>query len=555
MMNNNVKFGALAMAAVALASCSTDEVIESGMTNPKEIAFSATSELTTRAQQSYCNTNLPDKFQVLAKYNANNDIYFKEQTATKNGDVWTLENKAYWPEEALDFVAWKNASNCDYNNGQPKFSNFQPASQAGEQLDFIYAVTLGKSEGQVKLNFRHALSQVVFRADNSSDLKIEIKGVKVGKIHSMGDFTLPALGTDKNYDNHGNTTNGTEANVENQGTWEGVQESALEDYTVTFNAKDIKEDIVWLTDVNHNNGGDLSMILLPQTADAWVPTPGDADFNGAYFALNVVMTNSDGKQVYEGEACVPVSIEWEQGYRYIYTFHFTDGSNGGYTPDPDDPKPILANISFDLYTDDFIPADKDKDIDTDPDPAPETHKVTFSIPAINYETSVEVEEGDNATFTIPTTEPTKEGYDFKGWSSTESAEEVEYTGGQTIDTAGDLTLYPVWEAQDVTYTVKFDMWGGSHDLIKDITVDAKYGETKEITIPKYRPTGKDYANFLGWSLTPQTEVLPEGETLPEGDFKNGDIIEVSQDMTLYAVYVQTVDAVGGGGSGNDSEAD
>ncbi len=636
-MKSNLFLG-LAAASLMFTACSSDEILEN-VKDQNAIAFTATSELTSRSADSYCNTNLPEQFTVLAKYNADNSIYFEPQTATKNGSAWNLAATSYWPEANLDFAAWVNndAAVYDYNGGQPKFTGFAPKATAQEQLDFIYAVTLNKNQELVKLNFRHALSQIVFRADNKSGLTINIKGVKVGKAHSTGDFTLPALATDKNYTNH--EYEGDKVTLENQGTWAGVQESALVDYSVAFDAAAIGEDIVWLTDVNHKKGGDLSMILLPQTTEAWNPEVKGEDFNGSYFALDVEMVNKDGKAIYTGLACVPVAINWEQGVRYIYTFHFTDGGNGGYTPTPDDPKPVLGGITFDVETDDFIPAgNTDKDMNTNAKeitvkfnvpvlgieetktvkenisvkftaPAYDAEKMakegytfvgwaeaedaevatieagaeivlgatkaevtlypvytkdivkletTLSIAAIEHTETLEVAEGEKAEFTIPATVPTKEGYTFQGWATSENGEVAYQPNGKVSIAAGEtVALFPVFTQDKVAYTVTLDFNGYvDNENIVLKTNEVLPGEMGTVTAPvfdnyveKKNEEGLNY-RLLGWS---ETKVAYNAGNKSMIKYTHGDPIKVKENTTLYAIYIKTTSTGTGDGQGDGSD--
>ena len=64
-------------------------------------------------------------------------------------------------------------------------------------------------------------------------------------------------------------------------------------------------------------------------------------------------------------------------------------------------------------------------------PGPETQKV---------------EIGKSATFTVNATEPTRENYTFKGWSTNENATTAEYKGNDKITISTNTTLYAVWEA-------------------------------------------------------------------------------------------------------------
>ena len=63
-------------------------------------------------------------------------------------------------------------------------------------------------------------------------------------------------------------------------------------------------------------------------------------------------------------------------------------------------------------------------------PGPETQKV---------------EIGKSATFTVSTTEPTRENYTFKGWSTNKNATTAEFIGGNSITISQNTTLYAVWE--------------------------------------------------------------------------------------------------------------
>lgn len=53
---------------------------------------------------------------------------------------------------------------------------------------------------------------------------------------------------------------------------------------------------------------------------------------------------------------------------------------------------------------------------------------------------------------IPTTEPTRSGYDFLGWSTSNSATTASYTAGSTVSFTGDITLYAVWKVSRPTFT-------------------------------------------------------------------------------------------------------
>ena len=542
-MKSKFSFGAAALAAMMLASCSSEELIESGVNDTNAISFGVTSEMTSRSVESYCNTNLPGDFTVTAKVAGTAETYFSDLVAKRAGQSTSYElgQTIYWPASALDFVAWKNDNGTyAYNaeTGVPAFNNFKPAATAQEQLDLLYAVKNNQSQQQVKLNFRHALSQIVFRADNASGLNITISGVKVGNAYSEGSFTFPTLDTDPNYTDHSDDPK--EQVILNQGTWAGVESSARVDYTVAFPAKEIGTDIVNLTSVNHKQGGDLSMILLPQTANAWDPTIKSTDmndYNGSYFWLDVKMTNGEGTVVYEGPALVPAKLEWKQGVRYIYTFHFTEGGNGGYRPDPVDPKPVLGGISFDVQVDDFIPADGGEN-DMNATQFPEADKeydLAFNIDAIDHHETKTVKGEEKWEVTVPAQEPAAvEGKKFLGWAETEGATEAAYKAGDviTIDaTTPNVNLFPVY-ADLGKATVKIAALN-----IDETLYIADGAETVAYTIPTETPA-KEGFTFQGWATAENAEAADEAYAA--GTTVN---LTAGQTLELFPVFTENLEEI------------
>lgn len=94
------------------------------------------------------------------------------------------------------------------------------------------------------------------------------------------------------------------------------------------------------------------------------------------------------------------------------------------------------------------------------------------------------------SFTLPSGIPTKAGYTFGGWATSEGGA-ASYSAGASISVTGDTTLYAVWYA--ATYTVTFDAQGGTVSPTKQtVTAGQVYGELPTPT----RTTG----TFGGWYL-------------------------------------------------------
>lgn len=551
-MKTKFLLGAAALATL-LTACSQDEIIDS---QKDGIRFGMTTGNTTRALQSYCNNVKPERFNVIATNNGTTERYFTTE-AVQSGSNWVADGY-FWPEQDLDFTAYVNAGNTfHWDNGQrPKFVDFQPAQDAASQVDLLYAKKLGQNRQVVDLNFRHALSQVVFKAVNNSTtgMKVTISEVQINHLKGQGTFEFPTVNTDANYENHDDIVNG-EVNLPGQGTWTNVSGDNM--YTTgNFGAIEVLNTPTDLTSVNHAKGADRSLILLPQEVEAWKPeTNQDA---GAYFKMKVKF-EKDGKTIYDNYAYIPVNISWKQGVRYIYTFTFADGNNGGWT-DPTNPDPVLSAISFDVTTDDFVPAEGN-DVPMNGDngqgqPEEKTSVITLDNGADANPATQELTNkttGENCQIVLPSEAPVREGYDFGDWS--DGKDNVYQTGETVTLPAGEnLTLTAVWNQQKVQYVLTLHHNGLSNEEIK--TVKSEWvvpGTEVELTIPKeiYTCTEKDAAH-KGYSATPLEGVQPNTSGI---QYNFGKKIKVSGNHTIYAVYCTTSSAIGGGGSGSEGEVD
>lgn len=366
------------MAALALVSCSKEEVVEMNRTND-EITFGVVANKPTKAADVYCNNNMPESFKVWALYDGL--TYIDGDNIVKDGTSWVnTSGTRYWPNTGnVTFLALANGyENFALGDYTSTLSQYEVPTNVAAQKDLIYAVTSkAKSENPVILNFRHALSQIVFSAKNTNaNLYVEIEGVKICNLANKNSFMIShATSTDGNYEDHSGNI-GTFAG--NGNNWV-VGVTGTTTYPVAFDAVAVNGDnnVVSLTSANEagkefNNN---AMLLLPQTNAAWDinAAPAPADATGSYFLVNCLIYNVAGTTVdkttdvclwgtenagtYEAkELAIPVDIAWEQGKKYIYTFVFGNG-NGGYDPVPDDPstpEPALVPITFDVTVDDFV---------------------------------------------------------------------------------------------------------------------------------------------------------------------------------------------------------
>ena len=394
---------------MVLASCSQNEVAEINR-DGDEIRFNVVTNKATKAADVYCNANMPGSFYVSAISEGKTYIA-KDEIKNVNGSWENQNGTRYWPEESVSFYAhvnggefykWSVAENATGTTGATaKFENFKVEDEVANQKDLLYAVKTNQSkqETPVVLNFRHALSQIVFQARNDSkNLHVVIEGVTVANVGNTNTFTFPSANTDENIPNHEShdenaNSDGVYGDDElketisydaSWGTWADLTEGTSS-YAVTFNEVAVKGDggLVSLTTANDAektfNGN--AMLLLPQTTTAWdITAAGSQNTEGSYFLVNCRIYNvADADKGYqEGDVClwgentaregepavwvskplaIPAAFDWDQGKKYVYTFVFGNG-NGGYEPgEEENPDPVLVPITFTVTVDDFVPVD------------------------------------------------------------------------------------------------------------------------------------------------------------------------------------------------------
>ena len=340
----------MAMAAMLIASCSSDDVVS---TNTGRAIDFRTSVGTRGAETTTANIN---KFWVTAIDEAGANYFSKQEyKKEKEGAFFTSSPLYYWPAGTLNFFAYSPSetdlgATVTIDKDTKNLADFSPATEIANQKDFVTATASGTRAANetngVELTFYHRLSQIEIKAKNTNAGYVyKVVGVRIGKPVSKGTFTFGA------------------------NTW-ALTTTEKANYAVEYTSAPItltKDSATMMGTANDN------AMLLPQQLVAWTPETDKANTNkGAYIALKIQITTASGARVYPAKgkeydwAAVAVGTNWEAGKKYVYTLDF---SNGAGKVDPEKPEPtdptdpfkpgedILGGpIKFKVTVKDWVPA-------------------------------------------------------------------------------------------------------------------------------------------------------------------------------------------------------
>lgn len=367
----------LAVAAVAtvFASCSNEEELANvGKSESNAIRFAGISGLSDTRTTPIGTQNLTStNFDVMAFMSSDKALFMGGKHVSEVSDhgvkivykasAWDYEDQdkvAYWPTSGdVDFYAVSPAITDDlvlqgfaYDMTSAaktiSYTTVDEYNSKGTNHDVMYAVTEGRNKKNngtkpVQMNFKHILSQVVFKAKTTSSiLEVDVDSVKIHNFVHSGKFTLPA---------------GEPA----MSDWK-LSPAAKGAYTVKLNAANVKTKnaVVNLSDMNS------PMMLIPQkltkwstSADTAVSIPEADTAKECYLEISMKLKQNDsyliGSAAEYKTVYVPfdnATTGWEPGKRYIYTLIF----GGGYD---DHGEPILSPITFDAATADWADASAD----------------------------------------------------------------------------------------------------------------------------------------------------------------------------------------------------
>lgn len=362
----------LAIFGVLLMSCSEEEIANVETSSRNAIGFNVLSNAAETRATPTTNTNLKSTdFDVFAFTTDGTAFMGKVDTefghdgvkiVYKNGkwDYDDANDLRYWPTEALDFYAFNPGTVSEdmmvnymwEASGTVQKISYTCIDEYGagthENYDVMYAMakdrTKDMNNGVVKFNFKHILSQVVFKAKTEYDnMQVDIDMIKIHNIKFAGAFTLPAT-------------------AEETGSWSSSDLTFFNMFTVVKDKSITVEGNTTATDISTSS----PMLNIPQKLTAWTVSGASKTKKGAddakqcYLEISckirqsgayLLGSASEYKTIY-----VPFGDTWVAGKRHIYTLIF----GGGYN---DQGEAVLNPIQFDAETTDWGNADKaDKDV-------------------------------------------------------------------------------------------------------------------------------------------------------------------------------------------------
>ena len=189
-------FFCAAAAIVALASCSKTQVVYNDA--PQEIGFKAVTGAITKTVQT------KDKFTqdmgVIAYQSGKTDVYFTNAQFVKETDAttWNGKTSQYWPiASSLDFFVYspyqeEGVTSTPAIPAEPKTLAVEVADNSRNQYDYLYsaAYITGKSKtsGNIKVNFNHALANVIVNFKGAE--VITISNAKLNGTYQSGTYTV-----------------------------------------------------------------------------------------------------------------------------------------------------------------------------------------------------------------------------------------------------------------------------------------------------------------------------------------------------------------------------
>lgn len=363
-----------AAAAMMLASCSNDEVVEQAQ--EKGISFRSLTGLSTRALNATQKT-LEDNGMYVTTFTENGTRLYPETHYVLQQSVWMADPAQTWGgyEKLSFYLTYPKLSEWDGDadakiEGEDSEVFITVDEDIPDQKDYlaVYLPDVSKTKDAVPAKMQHVLSSVEIWAKNDNKAyTYKVKGIRICGIAKRRSFVLSEFLSGQASDNL---------------------------HTIDFGARDY--EYRYDTEVELGSQAKSLMdkagnaILIPQPSNIAMrwdgkSTTDDPDtFVGTYLSVLVNLTAKAGASIYPagstktnetyGWVSVPVDFQWKSGKKYVYTLDFSGGA-GKVDPrdpgndvdaggkDPDKAEPILGGkIRFGVTVSEWGTDDKDVDL-------------------------------------------------------------------------------------------------------------------------------------------------------------------------------------------------
>ena len=325
----------LSAGLLLMASCSSHESEGGTAVGTKQVNFAVS---VPKSPREATTTNSIDAFQVWSFVDGN--PYMSQVTVTKGSNgTWSSDPIMYWPansETKVNFYSISPTVNVETKT--PNGPDIKDFTNNGD-VDLLYGVNIGETaaDGQVHINFRHALSQVTFSAKSKEDNTVTVSGLDLIGLYNTGSFNFPNT-----------TTSYTTQDSNSVGSWG--------DWSNTANITILKSTPKVLNTTTSTLLTDTSYeFALPQSLTAVSGSNGS--YSGAYIRLRCTIAQNGVKiwpketdanydsNTKEGYIIFPLTTDtiksWQPGKHYNYTL------NVGV---PDKTGAIEFSVTVDEYT-------------------------------------------------------------------------------------------------------------------------------------------------------------------------------------------------------------
>ena len=298
----------LPLAALALAACSSEEVVNNAQqiaaVNGDQLQIAPVVTGTTRATSTTTATLSAFQVYIDGKFQKGEEdatLWDNQvRTITKSGASWNFPSGvAYWwadKSTTAKFTAVAPAILTEESTTAPQEASITVENDIATQKDYLVAYNEGVREdfdAGVPMNFQHVMSQIVVKAlnKNTSAINVEVAGMKLGNAKSQNTLTLPTASTasgtfdwaDYTPWKNAATTSATYSTLTTEsasasGTALSGTASVLADPLLLMPQQLVAQDLTATTNLNNN----YLAVLVKVTGD----NVGYRDIDGHYYALS-----------------------------------------------------------------------------------------------------------------------------------------------------------------------------------------------------------------------------------------------------------------------------